>query len=371
MALNKQKEDEILLAQQPQQLIWKYKKVVEQLVNRFWKEKAISESEEEMITTMVFQRLPTRLAKFQKKAEGETYVLTLLVECTQTICNDLLDLQLLDQKSPQLILKYLPYISARLDYLVQTDFFKAQDSEDVLQWTQQKLLEKLQSGQLSKFESTNETLFRTFLYRVVKNLFTDLYRSLYRTQKNSQQLELKAPLIAHKSDASSNPFEQLSDEMNLSQQIHRMNQILCLYSFNNRLKFELCLKTNYFLLLYPADIQALQLTTKEVNQLLDFFGKDYQQESSGKIWQKLNQYINRWEGKQANADTLRKWFTRQRNQLMAKLLVLTLIDRELTQSLQKKATYNMLLQKINKDRAVAKYAYQWFGDIVYAYYQIR
>jgi len=363
--------DEKLLQENPSQLLVKYQKVILQLIHRFWHKEAVSESELAVIEEIVFQRLPVRLVRFQKKAEGETFALTLLVECTQVICNDLQDLHFLHQKSPQLILKYLPYISARLDYLVNTNFFKAQDSEDVLQSTQQKLLERLQSGQLAKFQSNNETLFRTYLYRVVKNLFTDIYRSLYQTKKNRKQLELKAPLIAHKSDSSNNPFEQLSEDLNLSQQIRRLNQILQLFPTHNRIKFELCLKTNYYLILTADDVQVLKLTAIEMEEMLAFFGDNYHHESTGNIWKEINKYINIWESKTSNADTLRKWFTRQRNQITAKFLVINLIDRELATRKEKETTYHQLLQKINKDRNIAKYAHQWFGDIVCAYYKIH
>ncbi|MEZ4888483.1 MAG: hypothetical protein R3E32_27395 [Chitinophagales bacterium] len=367
MIFKKKSTDEILLQDNPNRLVEKYEKVVLQLVHQFWQKVGVSDSELEIIETIVFQRLPLRLAKYQDKAEGKTYALTLLVECTQVICSDILDLQLLRQQSPQLIVKYIPYISARLDYLVNTDFIKMQDAEDVLQWVQQKLIERLQNGQLQQFESKQETLFRTYLYRVVQNLFTDIHRSLYQTQKNRNSLELKASLIENKSN-NVNPFDQLSDDLSLSLQLKRLQQLLQLFSATNRLKFELCLKTSYQLILYHSDVKNLQLTTKTETKMLAFFGADYTHESSGNVWRTLNEYLDIWENKQGNPDTLRKWFTRQRNQIIAKLLLLTVIDRGVNDKKSTEQFYKNLLQKINKDRNVAKYAYEWFGERVYVFY---
>ena len=369
MIFNQKTNDEEHLQEKPKELLVKYRKVVLQVVHQFWQKKVISNSELSVIEEIVFQRLPIRLAKYKDKAANQTYVLTLLVECTQVICSDILDLHLLNQQSPKLILKYIPYISARLDYLVNTNYFKAQDAEDVLQWVQQKLLERLQKGSFQQFESKGETLFRTYLYRIVKNLFTDIYRSLYQTQKNRQQLELKTSLVENKSDLSANPFEVLSGEENLSQQLKRLRQLLQLYALPIRRKFELCLKTSYYLPLRTQEIQRLQVKKEYAQILQTYFGGNYEGMSTVEVWKKLNEFVNLWENKQNNADTLRKWFTRQRNKLLTKLLVLTLVDRELILANKKEEIYGRLLLKVSKDRQVAKYAYEWLGEIVYAFYR--
>lgn len=366
---NRQTSDEILLRESPDKLIAKYLKVIRRVVHQFWKKLEVSESELKIIEEIVLTRLLPRLKKFQDKAEGETYALTLLVECTQVVCNDVLDLQLLRKKSPKLIVKYRSYISARMDYLVNTAYFKAHDAEDVLQWVQHKLLERLRAGRFEAFESKDDTLFRTYLYRVVQNLFTDANRSLYQTQKNRQKLELKSTLVASKKDAAANPFDKLSDEQSRSMQSRRFGQILKLFAPSNRIKFELCVKGNYYLPITKSEIHVLNIPAKEAQAMYDFFGGNYQEVSMQVVWKQLGIYISLLEGKNVHPDTLRKWFTRQRNQFIAKLLTLTMIDKEMSSPQTQEKQSKMLLQKINGNRAIAKFAVEWLGDVVYIYYQ--
>ncbi len=368
MIFNRQINDEILLQETPEKLVSKYLNVVRKLIHKFWKKLNPSNSELEIIEEIIVKRLPIRLTKWQSKAEGETYALTLLMECTQILCNDVLDLQLLRKKSPKLILKYVSYISARVDYLTNTNYFKSQDAADVLQWVQHRLLERLRKGSFDSFESKEGTLFRTYLYRVVKNLFTDARRSLYQTQKNQQQLELKSALLAGKSEVGANPFELFSDEQSQKLQLRRLRQIFLLYAVSTRIKFELCLKGSYCLLITEDEVSKLALSQKDTQKMLSFFGADYQHVSMGLVWRELSGFISLWEGKNLHPDTLRKWFTRQRNQIIAKLLALTMIDRELGTGNSIEQQSKFLLHKINTNRTVAKYAVEWLGDIAYTYY---
>lgn len=369
MIFNRQINDEILLQEAPEKLISKYSNVVQGLIHKFWKKLNASDSELEIIEEIILKRLPIRLSKWQSKANGETYALTLLIECTQILCNDVLDLQLLRKKSPKLVLKYVSYIGARIDYLVNTNYFQSQDAADVLQWVQQRLLERLRKGSFDLFESKEGTLFRTYLYRVVKNLFTDAHRSLYQTQKNRQQLELKAELVGSKREVGGNPFDRLSDAQSQKLQLRRLRQIFLLYATPIRLKFELCLKGSYYLILSEREIHQLALPPKDAQKMLDFFGADYQHVSMGLVWKQLVVFISLREGKTLHPDTLRKWFTRQRNQIIAKLLALTMIDKDLGSGSSLDQQSKFLLHKINANRTVAKYAVEWFGDIVYTYYE--
>jgi len=354
----------LLLQSEPQQFYSRFEGIVFKVVDKFCQQPIAKGLKQAILFRQVKKRLLNRLSKVCKKVKEGIYFLTILAKSIQIICEDVLDEALMKQKSPQLLVRYQAFVKMRVVYLVNSHYFKPEDELDIQQMTLQKILEKVQSGKLQQYRSDN-ALFSTYMKRVIENQLIDIHRTLYESQKRQQVNELKPELVESQSGMGSNLFEDIAGAFDREELIKQLGVMLQMFPEKSRIKFETCLKTNYYLILLKADAQRLQLPAKHRRAFLQFFGISYQHINNKQVWEEVNPYIVIFEGKKTSAANLRKWFTRYRNKILARLMSEGLADYN--EALSSEDFLKMLFEKINSDRMVGKAAHQWFRDIVVGY----
>ena len=76
-----------------------------------------------------------------------------------------------------------------------------------------------------------------------------------------------------------------------------------------------------------------------------------------------NVALNIYEKKESSPDNHRKWYVRQRNQLVVRLLLSCIIKNH------PNADQRLILQKINSERTIGKLAEEWLYELVEQYYK--
>ena len=349
-----------LLQHQPKRLVSLYKPLLQKVIQVYWKQLNLPQSSPKELWLYLQQQLPKMLQKTFNKHGEKTVMKTLIVETARLICNNFEDIQLLKANSPHLVVKYTSLISNRVRSYVNTQNLEESDAEDVAQSVQEKLILKLQKGQLSNFQE--EALVRTFLFRVIENLIRDVLKSL-RTKKarvSGSGTELKAHHAVE-----SAAFQSLAGKMDLEKQSQLLGRLLRLYRDKDRQKFELSTKVNYHTLLTNKDLKPLDLSDDYKVELLVVFGKDYTHFSTEELWKNLIIFVNQIEGKNNTFDALWKWFSRHRNWMTVKILSIQKYSGQLTKKMTDKE--KMLLVKISV-RSLSKFVDDYFGEVVHAYY---
>ncbi|MGB0932322.1 MAG: hypothetical protein ACPGVB_16190 [Chitinophagales bacterium] len=356
-----------LLQNQPQRFYTQFEGIVFKIVDKFCEQTIAKNLQQATVFREVKKKLPNRLAKVCKKAKEEVYFLTILAKSIQILCNDILDKTLAEQKSPQLLLRYQPFVKMRVIALVNSQYFRTSDEVDVQQMTLQKILEKIRGGKLQQYRADDNALFSTYLKRIIENQFIDIHRVLYESQKRQQASELKPELVESQEGMSYHLFEEISNAFDREEQVKQLTLLLKVFPDKSRIKFETSLKTSYYLILLQQDAENLQLNRKQAKAFLNLFGISYQHVKSTDVWEKLNPYVCIFEGKETSAVNLRKWFTRYRNKILARIMAESLSDYN--DSVSENDFLEMLFEKIKSDRMVGKAAYQWFREIVVTYYR--
>lgn len=318
--------------------------------------------DDEFMYDIIIQRLPDYLSRKEFREEKNILFLqTIIVQATKRIYEDVEDVILLQKKSSLLIVKYIPLIAAKVQYAVRTNYIKAHDSDDALQIIQQKLLEKLASGQLSSFKESEGNLFTTFLFKIVSNLIKDIAKSFYQTQKNQTKQEINDELTGD----STNQSNVLSSLIQNEKQTFLLKQFryqILTYSLNIQHKLEICLKLNTRMLLSIQDAALLELNIYQCRDFVAIFGKSYINLSLGDLWKSICPFINIYEKKESSPDNHRKWYVRVRNQFVVKLLISSILkDRSDTDQ-------QFILKKINSERTIAKLSEEWLYELVEVYY---
>ena len=341
--------------------------VIFKVVDKFCQRPLARSLQQVEVFRQVKRRLPSRLQKVLKKEKERVYFLTILAKSIQVICEDVLDIVLAEQKSPQLLIRYQPFIKMRVISLVNTQYFKAEDEEDVQQIALQKMLEKIQGGKLQGYDAKEDALFSTYFKKIINNQLIDIHRSLYQSQKRQEINELKPELVESQTGMSYHLFDDIAGAFDRAEQVKQLAVLLKMLPEKGLIKFETCLKTSYYFILVKADGQRLRLSARQIKAFLQFFGYPYQNINSNQVWEELAPYLSVFEGKKTSGVNIRKWFTRYRNKILARIMSESLSDYNETTSNQD--FLEMLFEKINSDRMVGKAAAQWFRDIVVAYYE--
>lgn len=317
----------------------------------------------EFMYDVIIQRLPDYLRKQNmQETEDLLFLQTWIVRATQRIYSDVVDVILVRRQSPELIVKYIPLISQKVQYFTNTSYIKASDADDVLQIVQEKLLGKLSKGQLAAYKESEGNLFSTFLFKVIDNLIKDIAKSLYQTQKNQSHLEISEPLIHHES-TETNVLSSLIQDEQQSFLLQQLKYHMLTYSLHIQQKLEICLKVNTRLILSIEDAALLQLNIHQSKQFVRVFGQNYVSFSLGELWKAIQPFLNIFEQKESSSDNHRKWYVRLRNQLVVKLLLSSLLKQnpDLDQG--------GILQKISSERTIAKLAEEWLYELVEIFYQ--
>ncbi len=356
------KETELdLLKHHPKRLIVLYQPLLQKMIQNYAKRLIYFQCSPNNLWTHLQQFLPLILQRLFNKHGDKTHIKTLVVEGTRLLCNDFEDICLLESNSPQLAVKYYSIITSRVQSYINTQNLKESDADDVIQSVQEKLVLKVQGGQLANFH--RGALVRTFLFRVIENLIKDVLKSL-RTKKakvSNSGTELKAHHAVENS-----VFQSLVGKIDLEQQSKILGSLLKLYRDVHRQKFELSSKVNYQFILGRKDLKGLELSDEYKVELLVVFGKDYTHFSTEDVWRQLNVFVNQIERKNNSLDALWKWFVRHRNWMTVKILFIQRYDGELRKKMTE--AEKKLLTKISV-RSLSKFVDDYFGEVVYAYYR--
>lgn len=349
-----------LLQHQPRRLIVLYKPLLEKMMLNYVQRLTTFQSSPNILWIHLQRHLPILLQKMFKKYGAKTHIKTLMVEAVRLSCNDFEDLYLLENHSPHLAVKYYAMVTNRVYSYVNTQNLKESDAEDVIQSVQEKLVMKVQGGQLANFQGNS--LVRTFLFRVIENLIRDVLKSL-RTKKakiGSSGTELKAHHAVENS-----VFQSLAGKIDLEQQTKILEYLLKLYKDKDRNKFELSTKVNYQIVLGDKDLKKLPLSPDYKVELLVVFGKEYTHFSTQELWDNLIVFTNQMEGKNNSSEALWKWFVRHRNWMTVKILFVQRYNGELYKKMTEPE--KKLLAKISV-RSLSKFVDEYFGEVAHAYY---
>jgi len=337
---------------------------MERILDRYIEQDKLPADKRGELLQTIKEQTPNRLLKLWKKAGEEAYVVTYLAQAVKMVCNNLIDLHLLQHQHPQLVVNYRPLIERKIQYFVNKGFIRQADGGDVFQMIQQKLLEKLQNGQLQQYEGTDGSLFATYFHAVIHNQIKDIRKSLYRTQKRQTKEEVQ---VHH---AQTSPlFEAIVQDFSFEQQLKMFAFLIQQYVGKEKIKLEVCFKTNYRLLLKEKDIQPLALPQNLFEKMLSFFSLRYLQWSSKQLWESLAEFINHFEAKNNTTSNLRKWFTRKRNHFIVKILLIAIHQKNTQIPSEWIGREKEMLQQVTANRDLVKLLDEWMGELVYRYYK--
>lgn len=318
--------------------------------------------DDDFLFEILEERLPKQLGKNWEEYNATSYSRTIIIQSVKKICDDVEDAILLERKSSELIVKYIPRIYEKVQFLSRTQKIRAHDADDFIQIIQQKLLEKLKAGQLSSFKSNKGTLFSTFLMTVVTNQIKDISKSLYLTQKNQSHLEINE-VNSHQLKEDSNVLASMVSSESQAFLLKQFKYLLLTYAEKTKTKLEICLKINTRLLLSIQDATSLNLNIHQSKEMISIFGHSYHHLSLGNLWKSICPYINIYEQKESGPDNHRKWYVRVRNQLVVKLLARSILkDRDDFDD-------GLILKKLNSERNIGKMGEEWLSDIVEGFYK--
>lgn len=354
-----QLSDVQLLQEAPLRLLEKYYRLIEKVVLAHLEKSAFGKLTYADLLKGVQERLPQHLQHLYQKQGRQVFFKTLLLESTRMLCHHVEDLHLLQAADSQLVLKYKPTICARIFAYVNTDQVRDDQSDDLIQYVSERLLQKFHSESFRYEEGT--AMFRTYFYHVINNAIRDGLRGL-RSKKASIG---SGEILKESHSVDEKSFDMVSNKLDLEQQCKLYAQLLTLYKLPDRTKFELSAKVSYYLLLKNEDVQALNLSEDMKVELLVCFGVNYADKNKDEVWKTLVIFTNLLENKSIGADGLQKWFMRQRNWIVVKILYIMNFNGVLQKKLNK--AERGILAKIS-DRTVGKIAEEYLGEIVYGYY---
>lgn len=357
-------QDIQLLQNHPSKLIIKYQSVVEKILDRYIQQGKLPNHNRTKLLQIIAEQTPNRLLKLWEKADKKAYVLTLLAQATKVVCKNLIDLHLLQNQHPQLIVNYRSLIDRKVNYFVNEGFVKEADARDVFQTVQQKLLEKLQNGRLQQYQGTEDTLFATYIHAIIHNQIKDICKSLYQTQKRQAKEKIQTNHVQ-----ASPIFEAIVHDFSFEEQLKMFAFLIQQYVGKEKIKLEVCFKTNYRLLLKEKDIQPLALPQNLFEKMLSFFSLQYLQWSSKQLWESLAEFINHFEAKNNTTSNLRKWFTRKRNHFIIKILLIVIHQKNTQIPSEWIGREKEMLQQVTANRDLVKLLDEWMGELIYRYYK--
>jgi len=357
-----QTEDIYLLANEPDVLVDKYSSLVNKVLNKYIDRGQLGEENYDQTLLSLKERLPNQLDHLAKKNKDLVFVKTLFVQAASAICEDFSDIYLLEKKSPELVLKYIPSVKGRIKSKVGFQSLSPFEFDDIVQMAQEKLLIKLKNGSLNRF--SGQSLFKTFLYRVTDNIIIDILRQI-----KNKTLSISLDSLPKAPQDSGNIFEDLTNSVSEKEQTELIEKLMLQFSENDFLKFELCCKLHYGYIVKPVDIEPLGLDEDDQLAFLQHFGNDFSDMSKDTLWDTLNRFINIYENKLTSSSNLWKWFGSRRNRLIVKLLSIYHLNTGATKSYKKlNDVEKALLEKVN-DRQTSKLADVWFGQLFHFFLQ--
>ncbi len=351
-----------ILYNDPVLLLDKYRHLVDKIIDFYVEQGVFIESDYDSLLIEIQHRLPSQLKSLCKKNEQIAIIKTLLVKAIDNICKNYEDQLLLASQSPRLILKYTENLAFRVHSFVKTNQIKSSDVDDVVQTVKEKLLLKLQKGQLSSYKG--EALFSTFIYRVIGNVIKDAVKAFH-----TQKATITRNEIIVEPPTSDSLFKVVSNQIDMQYVLHSFKELMQLFSQLDQRKLEICMKVHFCLILNEKDAALLDLEGDDLSDFIKIFGINYAPLNEGAKWEHLNVFINNFENKLTSSNNLWKWFSRQKARFIAKLLYMHYLSQERISLVKKLNTEEKLLLTKISEKPVNKYADEWFGGVIYHFFE--
>lgn len=357
-----QTEDIDLLLQDAGSLISKYEHLIDRVIQQHIDHGIFMESDYEAVRIEIENRLPNQMLYLYRREGTDVFVKTLLVKATQTVCSYFEDRLLLARKDPEIIIKYTGNLSYHIQRYVHNKVLNISDAEDVAQTVRERLLNKLRQGQLEGFKG--DSLFSTFIYRVIDNLIKDAVKSRHTGKAKLDRAEIK-----HDKADGHSLFSTVSNKLELEKLCKLYRRLLRLLKENDQLKLELCIKIHYHLQLGPEDVAPFGFEEEVELELLNLFGHADADRKESVTWELLNGFINTFENKITSSGNLWKWFVRQRNKIVVKLLFLHFLTDTKVPVVKKMTEKEEFILSKLADRQVSKMADEWLSIVMIEYYE--
>lgn len=210
--------------------------------------------------------------------------------------NDI-ELKLLYEQPNQLIEHYQPVIETIISIFIKRGFFQPEEKMELVQEINLQLLEKKVSKMQQQFNKS--VLLRTYFSKIVRNACLEIIRKQKRTTAVDPE-----NILLNTSDKTIGIHEKMA----LKEELVRLEG--CFRALPKmRLKARLCLKASARVPFENNDLQFLDTpkTKNEIAAIKTAFFKDYQNAMNKDIFKTLVALFNKIEGKDQDADSLRKW----------------------------------------------------------------
>ncbi len=276
-----------------------YDNILEKELLHWSKKGCFAPTQRSQLAKLLKQRIADKLAHKQQQVTEQQ-----LQTLARTYCNDIYDLQLLNDRDPALVYKYqaqtINIINKHLRYYGNTsnDYLH----KKLLGEVNDQLIFKLAQGRLRNFKGNS--LFKTFFYRVTVFTLKDIFRSLRRHQT-----------------------EPLQDNISVQPQFPSVTpetfkrQIFRLVPSTFHSKFELSIRVIYRL---PIDTHVVKklypnASSEALTYIEQHFSTNYAQRAKCTIWNQLLQAIILLENKQQGLRSLQEWIKTNRISLIETL----------------------------------------------------
>ncbi len=177
-------------------------------------------------------------------------------------------------------------------------YIREQEVDDLVQSINEKLLtDRIQKMQLQYNSSVK---LHVYFSKIVYNLC----RELLRAKRKEENIRPDTDFVEQA--AKTNPA--VLTNLIIDDELKRLNIILRTY-FKDRAKLGINLKILCRIPLEGEDIKryCLDLTSKEVQQILNHLHQDYVKLNNKEVYERFKLLFNRCEHKTSSADSIRKW----------------------------------------------------------------
>lgn len=285
----------------------------------------------------------TAFAQYGKDVSEDALVTELVrLGCKKWLKNNQAeDIELLHTEAYKLILKYQPMIY----HIVHKQSQKGESLDsnlqaDLIANIQAKLLQKANNGKLTA-QFKGDSLFSTYLYRVVYHSMIDEWRKMKRQKSNELPNTDNFQAKNHFGSTSNNANAEYADL--IEQHLHRYQTLLNMLPTKRCKRFEFAVKINYEMQLEEADIRVLYADCSRdlLQEILSYFGASYHDLSKVKIFELIGEFLSILEKNSVHAASFRIWFQTVLNKMKKSLF------KELPQSDKKTmdAYFEFLLYK--------------------------
>jgi hypothetical protein len=216
------------------------------------------------------------------------------------------DIELLRKSPKELIISFQNLIEIIINQFIKSGKFSQAEQPDIIQQVNEELLKKINKIQQ---QFNNQSLVRTYMTVVIRNICNDIYRA---KRKNIEYLcDRPIAILDNTTD--------IINSMIIKEEINRLHTVINLYH-KQKYKLQLCLKL-YFRI--PFEFKDFMLIDNRIKvEEYDKFLKDinpYQSCNDYTIFNALILIFNALENKENKPDALRKWINLKIDEIISLL----------------------------------------------------